>query len=94
MRILYIIDSVGVGGAETLLLDILRVARARGHEAHLAYFTPGPLAPAKQAASASATRLSRRGNKEPRALWRTYRLIRRIRRSSAPNAAIRLTTGI
>lgn len=78
MRILYIIDSCGVGGAETLLLDILRVARARGHEAHVAYFTPGGLQKMMEATAASATRISRRGIKDPLALWRTYRLIRRL----------------
>ncbi|MGL4239267.1 glycosyltransferase family 4 protein [Tabrizicola sp.] len=79
MKILYIIDGTGVGGAETLLLDILRVARDRNHEAHLAYFTPGPLGPEMEALAASTTRLSKRGLKDPLALWRALRLIRRLR---------------
>ncbi len=72
------IDSTGVGGAETLLLDILQVARQRGHEPHIAYFTPGPLGPKMQALAESTTQLSRRGLKDPLAFWRTLRLIRRL----------------
>lgn len=79
IKILYVVDSLGVGGAETLLLDILRVAKDRHHEAHLAYFTPGPLGPAMAALAASTTRLSLRGLKDPLALWRAIRLIRRLR---------------
>lgn len=78
-RILYVIDSLGVGGAETLLLDLLDAARARGIAAHVAYFTPGPLEPEVTARAASLTRLGSTGLRDPRALWRAWRLMRHLR---------------
>lgn len=76
-RILYIIDSLKVGGAETLLIDLLDAAASRGEETHVAYFSPGPLAPEVVGRTSGATRLSRSGIKDPRALLRALRLIRR-----------------
>lgn len=78
MRILYVIDSFGVGGAETLLLSLIAAASRRGHEVHLAYFTPGPLEARMAEYAASVTRLSQRGLKDPRALLRIWSLIRRV----------------
>lgn len=79
MRILYGIDSTGMGGAETLLLGLMRAARARGDEVHLAYFTPGPLGSAMAAEAQSVTRLAARGWRDPLAFWRAWRLVRRLR---------------
>lgn len=77
--ILYIIDGLGIGGAETLLLDLLDAAAARGWRAHVAYFTPGPLQAEVAARGVAATRLSRSGLRDPLALLRAVRLIRRLR---------------
>ena len=79
MRILYVIDSLGIGGAETLLLALVTEAVKRGHEVHVAYFTQGGLGPYIAAHAASVTRLGVRGLKDPRVLWRACRLIRRLR---------------
>ena len=76
-RILFVIDSLRVGGAETLLLDLLDAAKTRGDLAHVAYFTPGPLAPEVEKRGIATTRLSARGLKDPRALFRAWQLMRR-----------------
>ena len=76
-RILFVIDSLRVGGAETLLLDLLDAAKARGDLAHVAYFTPGPLAPEVEKRGIATTRLSRKGLRDPLALWRIWQLMRR-----------------
>lgn len=78
MRILFVIDSLRVGGAETLLLDLLDAARARGDQAEVAYFSPGPLEPEVDRRGIKTTRLSHRGLKDPLALWRALRLIQRF----------------
>jgi len=78
-RVLYVIDSLRIGGAETLLLDLLDGAAARGWSAQVAYFTPGPLEAEVAARGVTATRLSRAGLKDPRALTRAVALIRRWR---------------
>ncbi|NRB20331.1 MAG: glycosyltransferase [Rhodobacteraceae bacterium] len=76
LRLLYIIDSLRVGGAETLLLDLLDAAQQRGDSAHVAYFTPGPLVLEVARRGVEMTRLSRSGLRDPRALLRAVRLIR------------------
>ena len=78
-RILYVIDGLKVGGAETLLLDLLDAAAARGDAAHVAYFSPGPLEAAVAARGVPMTRLSRSGLRDPMALRRAVGLIRRWR---------------
>ncbi len=76
---LYIIDSLGVGGAETLLLDLVDAARAAGYAPHVAYFTPGPLEPEFTARGVPLTRLGTRGLRDPGVWWRAYALMRRLR---------------
>lgn len=78
-RVLYIIDSLGVGGAETLLLDLVDAAEARGWERRVAYFTPGPLGPEFAERGVETTRLSAGGLRDPRALMRARALMRRFR---------------
>lgn len=78
-RILYVIDGLNVGGAETLLLDLLDAALTRGDAAHVAYFSDGPLGAEVAARGIGLTRLSRTGLRDPRALHRMVRLIRRWR---------------
>ena len=75
-RILYIIDSLKIGGAEMLLLGLLDAVAARGDEAHVAYFSPGPLEEEVRVRGVGLTRLSRRGLRDPRAVIRALRLIR------------------
>ncbi len=75
-RILYVIDSLKIGGAEMLLLDLLDAVRARGGEAHVAYFTPGPLETRVAERGVGMTRLSSKGLRDPRALTRCLKLIR------------------
>ncbi|NDV48036.1 MULTISPECIES: glycosyltransferase [unclassified Salipiger] len=75
-RILYVIDSLKFGGAEMLLLGLLDAARDRGCEAHVAYFTPGPLEARVAERDVGMTRLSTRGLRDPRALARCMKLIR------------------
>lgn len=79
MRILYVIDGFGVGGAEMLLLDLLDEARRRGFVTHVAYFSPGPLADDVARRADGVTRLSRHRLRDPRALWRAVRLMRAFR---------------
>lgn len=79
MRILYVTDSLRIGGAETLLLAMVRDFRARGHDIALAYFTDGPLHSDFEALGVTPCRLARHGLKDPRALARLMRLIRRHR---------------
>lgn len=79
MRILYVIDGFGVGGAEMLLLDLLDEARRRGAATHVAYFSPGPLADEVARRAGGVTRLSRHRLRDPRALWRAIRLMRAFR---------------
>lgn len=76
MRILYVIDSLKVGGAEILLVDLLRIVERQGHEATVAYFSPGPLDRELATLGVPAHRLSRRGLADPRAVLRLLGLIR------------------
>ncbi|MGH9381471.1 MAG: glycosyltransferase [Thermoanaerobaculia bacterium] len=79
MRILYVIDSLKVGGAEMLLLDMLRGYRDQGHRLAVAYFSPGPLEGEVAALDVPASRVSRSGLADPRAVLRLVGLIRRQR---------------
>ena len=78
-RVLYVIDGLQIGGAETLMLDLLDAAAARGWAAHVAYFTPGPLASEVSARGVATTQLSSAGLRDPRAVIRAVRLMRRLR---------------
>ncbi|WP_037306753.1 glycosyltransferase [Ruegeria halocynthiae] len=76
IRLLYIIDSLRIGGAETLLLDLLDAAQKRGDQVKVAYFTPGPLEAEVARRGVEAVRLSQHGLRDPRALLRALRLTR------------------
>jgi glycosyltransferase involved in cell wall biosynthesis len=76
LRILLAIDSLNIGGAETLALSISRAARTMGHEVMVAYFTPGPIEADLAALGVETRRISRRGLKDPRAPLNAFRLIR------------------
>lgn len=79
MRILYVIDSLKIGGAEMLLVDLLRAVEGQGNETAVAYFSPGPLGRELEALDVPALRLSRHGLADPRAVVRLLGLIRRWR---------------
>ena len=78
-RILYVIDSLAIGGAEMLLVDLVDAALQRGWRPHVAFFTPGPLEEALAARGVATTRVSRRGLRDPRAALRLLALMRRER---------------
>ncbi len=79
MRILYVIDSLKVGGAEMLLFGMLRRYAAQGHDLRVAYFTEGPLGDEIEALGVAVDRISRRGLTDPRALFRLLGILRRGR---------------
>lgn len=75
-RVLYVIDSLKIGGAEMLLIGLLDAVAAAGGQAHVAYFTPGPLEGEVRKRGVPLTRLSEKGLKDPRALFRARKLIK------------------
>ena len=75
-RVLYIIDSLKIGGAEMLLMGLLDGVAEAGGQAHVAYFTPGPLEAEVRRRGVPLTRLSDKGLKDPRVILRVRRLIR------------------
>ncbi|MCZ7545303.1 MAG: glycosyltransferase [Anaerolineae bacterium] len=75
MRIFYVIDSLKIGGAEMLLLAMLRTYCRAGHQIDVAYFTPGPLAEDVARLGVPVHRVSRHGLKDPRAVVRLARLM-------------------
>ena len=42
-KILYVIDSLNIGGAEMQLMGLIRSCLAEGHQVSVGYFTPGVL---------------------------------------------------
>ncbi|MBI5961164.1 MAG: glycosyltransferase [Chloroflexi bacterium] len=79
LRLLYVIDSLKIGGAEMLLLGMARRYLSEGHEIRIAYFSEGGLHKDFEALGIPLTRLSQRGLKDPRALTRLVNLIRTYR---------------
>lgn len=79
MRILYLIDSLNVGGAEILLVALARHCLEQGHRVRVAYFTDGPLREELVALGVPVDRLGKRGLADPRALVRLLRLLKRER---------------
>ncbi len=78
MRIMYIIDSLKVGGAEMLLLAMLH-SYAQDHELSVVYFTPGPLGEDVEALGIPMTRISTKGMKDPFIIPRLVGLMRRTK---------------
>lgn len=74
MKIMYIIDSLKVGGAEMLLLAMVR-AYAEAHEVSVVYFTHGPLYEDVEALGVKVHRISTMGIKDPRVLPRLVSLM-------------------
>jgi glycosyltransferase involved in cell wall biosynthesis len=75
VRIMYIIDSLKFGGAEMLLLAMVRQYAAE-HDISVVYFTPGPLEDDIRALNVPVHRISTRGMKDPRVIPRLVAMMR------------------
>jgi glycosyltransferase involved in cell wall biosynthesis len=78
MKILYGIDSLKIGGAEMLLLNMLKRYQPN-HEIEVVYFTEGPLYEDVTAMGIPVHRISERGLKDPLVFLRLLGIIRRFR---------------
>ncbi len=78
MKILYGIDSLKIGGAEMLLLNMLKRYQPH-HQIEIAYFTEGPLREDVTAMGIPVHRISTRGLKDPLAFLRLFQVIRRFK---------------
>jgi glycosyltransferase involved in cell wall biosynthesis len=78
MRVLFLSTTMGMGGADQLLLTVAGGLRARGHEVMIASLTPlGPMGlEARQLGIATESLKMRRGVPDPRGLVRLARLVR------------------
>ncbi len=74
--ILQVIDGMNIGGAEVLLVDLVRSLGAAGHHVQVAYSTPGPMAARLAELNVPLTRLPRFGRVDPFLLLRLMRLMR------------------
>lgn len=77
LRILQVIDGMNIGGAEVLLVDLVRRLREMGHDVQVAYSTHGPMAARLEAMNVPLTRLPRFARVDPILLLRLMRLMRR-----------------
>ena len=75
MHIMYIIDSLKVGGAEMLLLAMVRQFAA-DHDVTVVYFTPGPLEEDMRSLGVPIHRISTMGIKDPRVIPRLVAMMR------------------
>lgn len=76
-RILQVIDGMNIGGAEVLLVDLVRRLREAGHVVRVAYSTPGPMAARLTEMGVPLTRLPRLARVDPLLLLRLVKLMRR-----------------
>jgi glycosyltransferase involved in cell wall biosynthesis len=76
-HVLQIIDSLGVGGAEVLLRDLVRGLQRRDYRVTVCYSTPGPLVPEMAALGVPTIRLSRLARIDPLLLMGMCRVIHR-----------------
>lgn len=77
LRILQVIDGMNIGGAEVLLVDLVRRLREVGHEVQVAYSSPGPMAARLAEMGITLTRLPRFARVDPILLLRLMKLMRR-----------------
>jgi len=75
IRVMQIIDSMNLGGAEVLLRDLTRGLLARGYQVSARYSTPGPLAEEFREMGVPVKRLQRHGRIDPFLLWKMWREI-------------------
>jgi glycosyltransferase involved in cell wall biosynthesis len=78
MRVLFLSTTMGMGGADQLLLTVAGALRSRGHQVMIASLTPlGPMGlEARQLGIATESLKMRRGVPDPRGLVRLARLLR------------------
>ena len=79
MRVLHLISSFGSGGAERQLSLIAPALQASGIETHIAHCTGGPNLARLDGSEVTLHRLQASRNEDPRLLWQTVRLIRRLK---------------
>ncbi|RJP54656.1 MAG: hypothetical protein C4583_02155, partial [Anaerolineaceae bacterium] len=77
LRVLQVIDGMNIGGAEVLLVDLVRRLREAGHVVQVAYSSPGPMAARLAEMNVPLTRLPRLARVDPILLWRLMRLMYR-----------------
>lgn len=77
LRILQVIDGMNIGGAETLLVDLVRRLREAGHDVQVAYSSPGPMSARLTEMGVTLTRLPRLARVDPVLLFRLMNLMRR-----------------
>ncbi len=78
MRILYLIDSLKIGGAEMLLRNLAAGVLSAGHEIHIGYCTPGPLEHDFNEMRIPLYPLSRLARIDPLLFVRILQLVRRL----------------
>ncbi len=74
-KVLQIIDGLNVGGAETLLIDLVRGLQNSDYEVMVAYSTPGILESRLRELNIPTVRLLRKFRVDPMLLFRMWRLI-------------------
>lgn len=79
LEIVYVIDSLNVGGAELMLIGLVRSCLSEGHRVTVAHFTPGPLSDELDRMGVAVHRLSRHGLRDPSVVVRLRRLLARLR---------------
>jgi len=75
IRILFVIDSLKIGGAEVLLLDLARGLADSNYDVFVAYSTPGPLIQEFKSMDIPLYHLPRTSRIDPVLLWRITKLI-------------------
>src|ERR1700730_13451004 len=94
MKILYMLDSLNRGGAETLALDICRNARANGMDLTFVASGGGDLESDFRHSGADFIRLQRRLPLDAALVWRLRRIIQerniRVAHSQQPVEALHL----
>jgi glycosyltransferase involved in cell wall biosynthesis len=75
-RVLQLIDGLNIGGAEMILLELVKGLRKRGFDVAVGYSTPGPLAERLVSSGVETVRLPRLARVDPLLFMNTYRLIK------------------
>ena len=79
LRILQLIDSLKVGGAEVLLRDLVCHLQETGQHVHVGFSTPGPLQKSLEEMQVGMTHLPRFARVDPFLFWGMCRLMLRER---------------
>ncbi len=76
IHVLYIIDSLKIGGAETQLCELVRCLMKKDYHVTVCYFTPGPLEEEINKLGAKSFRIARLYRVDPFIIFRLCRIIR------------------